>query len=149
MTKEAPRNLPQEIHEAAFVRAFIIPAKQGRLLELLSNPKRRNSILQSLPHFRDLDPRFAKQLSPSEQSPKAIERLLLNCGALVECYLISEVNDLDMRTMPLASALEEILGNAGGTFMSCVPGTLGYFEGEEPNDRWLLQRKKGAHGSTG
>ena len=134
---------PQQDHASAFVRAFVIPAKQRRLLELLPNPKRRSTILETLYHFRDLDPRFAKPIPPAEQSPKGVERLLLKLGAPGDCYLISDRRDLDARTMPLASALEEIVGEGGGTLVSCVPGLLGYFEGEEPGDRWILDRRDG------
>jgi len=140
------RPLPQEVHEAAFVRAFVILAKQGRLLELLPNRKGRESILRTLYHFRDLDLRFARQITPSEQSPEGIETLLLKLGAPHECYLVSDNRNLDARTMPLRSALEEIVGTGGGTLLSCIPGQLGYFEGEAKGDRWLLQRKKGDRG---
>jgi hypothetical protein len=143
MTKEASGSpSPQEIHEAAFVRAFVIPPKQGRFLELLPNRKRRKSVLRTLYHFRDLDPRFASQIPASDQSTAQIEGLLLSFGAPKECYLISDDRDLDAHTMALTTALEEARGTGGGTVLSCIPGQLGYYEGEEPGDRWLLRRGK-------
>lgn len=145
MTKEASGSpSPQDIHEAAFVRAFVIPAKQGRLLELLPNRKRRESVLRTLYHFRDLDPRYASQIPASDQSTARIEGLLLKLGAPRECYIISDDKDLDAQTMPLNSALEEVVGTGGGTLLSCIPGLLGYYEGETPGDRWLLKRGKGS-----
>lgn len=137
---------PQQDHEAAFVRAFVIPAKRERLLELLPNPKRRPSILGTLHHFRDLDPRFANLIPPPKQFPEDVENLLLKLGAPSECYLLSDSKHLDARTMPLASALEEVVGAGGGTLLSCIPGRRGYFEGEGRGERWLLHRRRGPQG---
>lgn len=128
-------------HETAFVRAFVIPQKRARLLDLLANPKRRFNVLETLSHFRDLDQRFARRLSPSEQSPTTILAVLKSRGAPQGCYLISEEPQLDGKTMPLQQALERIVGMGIGTIVSCIPGRLGYFEGEEIGDRWILERR--------
>jgi hypothetical protein len=61
-------------------------------------------------------------------------------GAPDTCYVISEDDDLDGKEMPLAEALKTIIGRGIGTFLSCVPGRLAYFEDEEC--RWILERKK-------
>jgi hypothetical protein len=37
-------------------------------------------------------------------------------------------------------ALEDIIGNNDGTFISCIPGRLACFEGEGPNQRYILER---------
>jgi hypothetical protein len=41
--------------------------------------------------------------------------------------------------MALAEALEAVVGGGFGTLISCIPGRLGYFEGELPRDRKLLE----------
>ncbi|MGA2348155.1 MAG: hypothetical protein ABSF93_19245 [Candidatus Sulfotelmatobacter sp.] len=41
--------------------------------------------------------------------------------------------------MPLVEALKKIVGYQMGTFLTCVPGKLAYFEDEE--DRWILERR--------
>ena len=38
-------------------------------------------------------------------------------------------------------ALEKIVGLRMGAFISCIPGVLAYFEGEETNERYILERK--------
>ena len=63
-------------HEAAFIRAFIIAAKQERLVELLAKPKRRHDVLKTLFHFTDLDPRFLTKVSSAEETGSGIEALL-------------------------------------------------------------------------
>jgi hypothetical protein len=40
--------------------------------------------------------------------------------------------------MDLKTALRETIGSQMGTFLSCVPGRLAYFEDEE--ERCILQR---------
>ena len=54
--------------------------------------------------------------------------------------LLAEDAALDGQELQLEEALRQIVGRGTGTFVSCVPGQLAYFEGEEPRERWLLSR---------
>ncbi|HZO56353.1 MAG TPA: hypothetical protein VFB63_26840 [Bryobacteraceae bacterium] len=131
-------------HEAAFIRAFIIAAKQERLAELLAKPKRRRDVLGTLYHFKDLDPRFMTVVPPGGQTASGLEALLRERGAPELCYAISTDENLDGRTVPLRDAISQIARRVGhGTLLSCVPGRLGYFEGEEPRERYILERRGG------
>jgi hypothetical protein len=40
----------------------------------------------------------------------------------------------------LHEVLEAVVGRFQGTFVSCIPGRLAYFEGERENDRYILER---------
>jgi hypothetical protein len=122
--------------EEALVRAFVIKPKQARLIELLANPKRRRDVTAALAHFRDLDPRF--RLPSDSQDSESIVRALRLRGAGDTCHVISEHGALDGQRLPLASALDQIVGFGMGTLLSCIPGTLGYFEDEE--DRCVVAR---------
>jgi len=42
--------------------------------------------------------------------------------------------------MSLSDALLETVGMGAGTFISCVPGKLGYFELEDLSERYILER---------
>ena len=44
--------------------------------------------------------------------------------------------------MGLSEALAEVIGRGMGTFISCLPGKLAYFEGEERNERYICHREK-------
>lgn len=134
---------PDLEQEAAFIRAFIVPAKRQRLVELLGRPKRRRDVLRTLHHFADLDPRFINRITPAEDSAEGIEALLRSKGAPDRCYAISTDSDLDGRTVALREALTRICGLGHGTLLSCVPGSLGYFEGEEIGERYVLERGSG------
>jgi hypothetical protein len=129
--------------EAALIRAFIVPAKQERLVELLGRPRRRQDVLRTLYHFADLDPRFISRIPAAEDSAEGIEVLLRSKGAPDLCYAISTDRDLDGRTVPLRVALTRTHGLGHGTLLSCVPGSLGYFEGEEIGERYVLERSSG------
>ena len=128
-------------HEAA-VLTFVLQPTRRRLAEQIAIPKRRLKALQrTLSHLNDLDPRYAKRIPPAEQTPDHITALLGQRGAPANCYVISE-GDLDAKTMPLAEALTCIVGSGMGTLISCVPGRLGYFDGEDPGERYILERPK-------
>jgi hypothetical protein len=56
--------------------------------------------------------------------------------------VISSDKELDKRQMDLREALNEVVGRRQGTFISCVPGELAYFEGEEPKERYVCHRRR-------
>jgi len=124
--------------EEAVIRTFVVRAKRDRLVELLASRKRRNDVTTSLAHFRDFDSRFVVALPPSQQDPRSIERALRSRGAGETCYVISENAELDGKQMPLRAVLEQVVGYGMGTLLSCVQGSLAFFEGEGPSDRYIL-----------
>lgn len=132
---------PNREQEAAFIRAFIIPTKRERLVELLGKPKRRRDVLRTLYHFADLDPRAISKIPTAEDSAEGIEALLRSKGAPDLCYAISTDPELDGRTVTLREALTRIHALGNGTLLSCVPGSLGYFEGEDIGARYVLERR--------
>jgi hypothetical protein len=127
-------------HEESLITAFVLPAKRARFIEFLRSPKRRPKLLAALYHFVDLDPQCLVPIAPAEQNPKAIAALLTRRGAPSLCHLVSTNSELDRREFPLVEALERVVGHGDGALISCVPGRLGYFEGESPHDRFILER---------
>jgi hypothetical protein len=65
--------------------------------------------------------------------------LLLGKGAGIKCWVISENAELDGKEIDLQTALKETVGRQMGTFISCTPGKLAYFEDED--GRYILERK--------
>lgn len=84
-----------------------------------------------------LNAAFKKSIPPKDQNIEGICALLKARGAPDLCRVISEI---DGRDMPLREALEATVGYGMGTLISCVPGRLGYFEGEGKNARFLLEK---------
>jgi hypothetical protein len=129
-------------HEELFVSSFIISAKRDRYLSFLGDPKRRQKILDGLYHMRDLDEESATTVAPNEQRHENIYQILRSKGSPEICYVISTNRDLDGKELRLAEVLEEIVGTGDdGTIVSCIPGKLVYYEGEDPGTRYVLEKK--------
>lgn len=142
---EASLNLPryrmaESLHASAVIRAFVAPERQDRFLALLRSERGREKLRCQLAHFGALDVRFAQRIAGSAQTPECIARLLRAEGAPETCVLLAEDTALDGRAMPLEDALREVVGRGLGAFVSCVPGRLAYFEGEDAGARYLLRR---------
>jgi hypothetical protein len=129
----------QTEHEEALILAFTLPQRQSRYLELLANPKRRRDVTRELAHFKHLDMRFVVPIPPSQRGHDGILRLLKDKGARDTCYAVSEDDELDGKELLLSESLKRIVGYEMGTFLSCLPGRLAYFEDED--ERWILERK--------
>jgi hypothetical protein len=102
--------------------------------------KGRAKLRAGLAHFHDLDPRYAHPLPADVHTPTEIASLLRSHGAPPTCYVLSEESGIDGRELPLEEALDRVVGLGMGTFLSCVPGRLAYFEGEEARERYILER---------
>jgi hypothetical protein len=127
--------------EEALIRSFAISSKQDRFLEMLANPKRRAKATAQLAHFAWLDPRWIVPIENRMQHPPLINQILRSRGAGETCYILSESSSLDGTHGPLLKTLQEIVGYGMGTLLSCIPGQLGYFEGEGPSDRYILLKR--------
>lgn len=127
-------------HEEEFFRYFIIPAKRDRYLSLLQSRKGRRKVTEGLNHPKDLDMKYATRLPSNAQTVTQIEVLLKAKGAPNDCFIISSNQDIDRSEMLLRDALEYTVGQGLGTIISCLPGKLAYFEGEEQNERYIFKR---------
>jgi len=126
-------------HEEELIKAFFMPTKRERYLEMIANPKKRKKFLLELAHFKTLDPRYCFAVPKVEHTAEQMEAFLTRKGAPAFCWVTSEDSDLDGKEIPLLEALKKVIGYQMGTFLSCVPGKLAYFEDEE--DRWILERR--------
>jgi hypothetical protein len=88
-----------------------------------------------------LVPECVRSIKPSQQHPDLIYAILRGLSAPDTCYLISEHTSFDGKETDLLAALKQIIGNGDGmgSVISCLPGRLGYFEGEW-KERYILQK---------
>jgi len=134
--------LALNIHEEQFIKNFIVPQKRERYLSMFESSKGRSKLIQTFYHLPDLDERFAIKIESNEQSLEAIHRILQSKGAPRNCHVISTDNQIDGNEMPLLDVLEKILDACkDGSFVSCIPGKLGYFEGEDVDTRLIFEKK--------
>ena len=137
-------------HEEATVRAFAVRSKRERLVTFLATPKNRRKLLQELPHGRWYDERFASPIpwkvdtslglwTGHVQGIENICPLLKSKGAGKTCWVLSEDADLDGQELKLEFALlEKVIDRELATILSCIPGRLAFFAGED--ETLLLSR---------
>ena len=130
--------VPDSIHEAAFIEAFVIPDKRSRYSEFLPKPKRRNEILRRFNHFFDFIPERATQIPRA--SAFELARVLRARGASRLGYIIG--GDRDACELPLEEAIDSSLASPCGAVISCIPGRLAlYLQEFPPGDTFILNSK--------
>jgi hypothetical protein len=127
------------VHEERFIRTFIVPNKRDRYLTLFGTKKGRGELTTRLNHNHDLGCQFLQRIPSPKHTVDSIFALLKKRGAPTGCYVISD-GHLDGQQMELKDALMETVGQGIGTVISCIHGELGYFEAEDPGERYLLCR---------
>jgi hypothetical protein len=127
--------------EALTARAFVSAERLERVLTLLSTQRGRVKLRGSLAHCDCLDGRYVVPIPADRHDAGSIGALLRSLGAGESCRLLAETDAMDGRTMPLDDALQTLVGHGAAAVVICIPGRLAYFEGEEPGDRYVLERK--------
>ena len=128
-------------HETALINAFFLRTRRDRYTGMLGNPKKRAKALGKLHHLKDLDPRYFVEIPASDHHSNRIAALLFRRGAPTQCHVVGGSHELDGRDLSLVEALNRVIGSGHGTLISCVPGHLAFYEGEEAKDRFILARK--------
>lgn len=130
------------IHEEQFAKHFIVPEKRERYLSMLNSKKGRKKLLDGFYHLRDLEEKYSKEVPPNHQWAEDIYKMLKEKGSPDVCYVISTNKELDGRELSLVDVLDEIVGTChDGTFISCIAGKLGYYEGESMGARYIFEKK--------
>jgi hypothetical protein len=127
-------------HEELLFKRFIVSPKRNRYQQLLSSEHGRQKLIKYLDHFKDLDERFIEPVPASLHHPKLLLDVLKGKRAPLQSHVTSSNPRIDGQDLPLIVALERTIGNGYGTFLSCIPGELAYYESEEPNFRYILER---------
>ena len=127
-------------HERGFLDFLAEPSKRrmGTLLEL--GGKRRRDVRELLDHSVRLHTLSTKPLTGERAEAGSIAAALRKLGAPPTCFVLSANGDLDGREMPLTDALDAVVGKGHGTFVSCIPGRLGFYEYEDMKSSFLLSR---------
>jgi hypothetical protein len=129
--------------EEVVIRSFIQPRKRAQYITRLGSTKTRQKFMNGhLCHMRDLDPRYAYRIPPGQQNSEDVLRLLRERGSCDRCYVISGSSDYDGEEVDLRLALDELFSSSiAGTFIVCGAERLGYFQGEEPGEGYILERR--------
>jgi hypothetical protein len=122
-------------HEAGLA-LFLEPSSRDRFRHALTSVRARSKFRAKLAHFAHLDKRFATRVSDKSLVAAGLHEL----GAPRVCYVMSEDSELDGRFMPVEDAIRLTVEAQAGSLISCLPGLLGSFVGEEPKAAWILRR---------
>jgi hypothetical protein len=130
-----------EEHEAGLA-AFLLADRRQRFRRALVNERSRVKLLAELYHYEHrLDPAFATPLALRAKHDAFVADVcarLLAAGAPPDCVSL-RAQEPHRRAGPLAEAVPEILRSGAG-FVSCVPGRLGLYVGEDGSNVFLLAR---------
>jgi hypothetical protein len=126
-------------HEDFLIKAFVSKERQERYLSLISTEKGRKKFRTYLPHFKDLNTQYCSP-SPLSYSHLQLYNFLNELGASDICYVICESKKYDMTSLPLIDALKQLFNSGLAFFLSCTPGKLAYYEGEDSSQRFILNR---------
>ena len=129
------------VDELQIIKRFILEKKRERYSEFVVATKKREKFLRELYHFDDFDPDVIVRLPGKSETIEEILKELRARGAKDDCYIISCDKELDRMTLPLVDALQRVFARIEGTIISCGP-TVAYYEGEAPNNRFILNKRK-------
>lgn len=127
--------------EKATIDAFIDRSQQRRIRSLIGTKKGRRKFIGMLAHALRLNERTSTRIPANQQNTVSILKLLWDKGAPEECYVISEDSELDGTRQQLVHAMDQVMGCGTVAIISCIPGVLGFYQGEDKNERYLLNSK--------
>jgi hypothetical protein len=127
-------------HELNIIKTFVTKERQQRYINLISTKKGRAKFRLYIAHFQDIDKHFCSLLTPSIKIPNNLLDLLKSKGAPDICYIISENSKYDQKELQLQDAVNKLFHSGIAYFLSCIPGNLAYYEGEDLNSCYVLEK---------
>lgn len=115
-------------HETGFL-TFLTERSARRLRALWEGGPKRREAARAYLNQVEFNSRYEHPLTGRASSFDAVEKELKRRGAPPLCYVISLDPELDGRELPLDEAILAASSVFEGTFLSCLPGKLGLFEG--------------------
>jgi hypothetical protein len=128
----------QRSHEIDFIKTFIVKEKQERYLGLIQHTKSRKKFRLILAHTIEINKKKAQPLKKEEDNEEHIYQLLKNYGAPDICHVMCENSNYDAKETGLREALHELYNMDFGYIISCIPGKLAYYQGEDPLNKAIL-----------
>lgn len=127
--------------EEATIDAFIDRSQQRRIRSLITRKKGRLKFIGMLAHALKLNEKTSTLIPANQQNTESILKLLRDKGAREECYVISEDSEIDGTSQQLIHAMDQVMGLGTAAIISCIPGVLGFYQGGDKNERYLLHSK--------
>ncbi|MEO5945738.1 MAG: hypothetical protein ABIP79_02905 [Chitinophagaceae bacterium] len=122
--------------EIKVIRKFIDKAKQDRYIQFVSTPKNRHKFINDISHFNFLQWNKFDEVRGNEEQI-ILTTLQKNKVADKTCYVISENNGIDTKTLDTKDAISETVGYGMGTILVFGDADIIYYECETMNTRYI------------
>lgn len=132
----------QKNHEIEFVKNFIVKEKQDRFLTLINNKKKRNKLRLLIAHRMDFIKTNIYLIDKNNICKNDIYLILKKYGAPENCYIICESSIHDRKEMKIKEALDILFNSGLGFILSCIPGEVAYYQGENFSNIILLNNSQ-------
>lgn len=119
-----------EIHEKEFINIFIEKEKRERIMSLIKSEKTRKKFRQLLAHNIYLVKSNSYPLNANMAMKEDIYLELKKYGAPDNCWIMCEDSYYDHKEMKLENALNSLLDTGLGFIISCIPGKIAFYQGE-------------------
>ena len=121
--------------EQKLIAKFVNKAKQDRYLAFLSKEKTRHKFTEELYHFRNFNWNLFREIPGSESERETVASEVKK-RKISTCYVISVNPEYDGKFIPVAEAIEDVIGTEGTILIFGVADFI-YYEGEAPSRRYI------------
>ena len=126
--------------EAKVIERFVIREKRDRYLSFIKKDKTRKKFINDLHHMNFLRTDLFDKIEGNEFD--LIKERIKCLGILKDCYLISEISELDKKRLDIDTALRETIGRDCGTIIVFGDAEIVYSEAEGINNRLISRPTK-------
>jgi len=123
-----------------FIRDFISPVKQDRLLQFLKKKKNWRKIQLEFHTSTIFKKEVLKSIASGSQDSQSIYDELIANGADTECYSLLDYLENNDFEYSLKEKLDESVGYLVETVIFCPRKGVGYFEGGHSKDRYIFKK---------
>ena len=122
-------------HETKTIKTFFQKNRQERYFSSSPDSKQRKKWLDKLNHAPGLNEEYIQKTNGKTDTYLELKAK----GAPEECFVISCSEELNLKTLPLSEALPQTEQLGWGTIISCIPGKLAYYYGEQGEGKAILE----------
>jgi hypothetical protein len=124
------------MNDETIISLAIERPERARYREAMSNPKKRDKLLDTLNHNPPLDSRYTTWFSSFTKALKSI-----NIDPTSKVYLLSSDRELDGKTMTFGDALDQVPLHGWGTIIGVSPDLALYYA-ETGERAAVIERKQ-------
>lgn len=121
--------------ETKLIKKFFVKEKQNRLIEFIQTEKKRKKFIDELNKNNLLQTELFEEIKGNEYDE--IESKIRKIKNLKNCYVISEISNLDGETLEIKDALTQIIGSDSESIIVFGDCEIVYIEKEGFSNRFI------------